>query len=124
MQKITKNVYVENKISVCNSSCVVTREGVVVIDTPMVPANARKHAAEISKFGKIRYVINTEPHGDHISGNFFFGGTVVGHEGTRQAILESKVDDLKMMLEKLAPDAMAVLKDFQFRPSTVTFSTS
>ena len=44
MQKVTDNVYVESEISVCNTSVVVTKEGVVVIDTPMVPANAKKVA--------------------------------------------------------------------------------
>ncbi|OGO20643.1 MAG: hypothetical protein A2Z15_01070 [Chloroflexi bacterium RBG_16_50_11] len=121
MQKITKNVYVESKISVCNSSCVVTKEGVVVIDTPMVPANAKKLAAEISKFGKIRYVINTEPHGDHISGNCYFGGTLITHDGTRDAILAAKVDDIKGMLQMMAP-GVSLDKDFRYRPPDITLS--
>ena len=121
MQKITKNVYVESKISVCNSSCVVTKEGVVVIDTPMVPANAKQLAAEISGLGKIRYVINTEPHSDHISGNCYFGGTLITHEGTRDAILASKVDDIKGMLQMRYP-GVTIDKDFRFRPSDITFS--
>jgi cyclase len=121
MQQVTKNVYVENKISVCNSSCVVTRDGVVAIDTPMVPANAKKHAAEISKFGKVRYLINTEPHGDHISGNCYFGGTHIAHEGTRDAILASKVEDIKGMLQMISPGA-ALDDDFRYRPSDITFS--
>ena len=54
---------------------VVTREGVVVIDTPLVPSDAIKWCQEITKFGPIRYVINTEPHMDHFSGNYFLGGT-------------------------------------------------
>jgi glyoxylase-like metal-dependent hydrolase (beta-lactamase superfamily II) len=121
MQKVTRNVYVENKISVCNSSCVVTKDGVVVIDTPMVPANAKKHAAEISKFGEVRYVINTEPHGDHISGNCYFGGTLITHEGTREAILASKVDDIKGMLQMFMPGT-ELDKDFRYRPSDITLS--
>jgi len=40
MQKISDNVYVESKLSRCNKSAVVTKDGVVVIDTPMIPANA------------------------------------------------------------------------------------
>jgi cyclase len=122
MKKITDNVYVENEISVCNTSLVVTKEGVVVIDTPMVPANAKKWAKEASKFGPLRYVINTEPHGDHISGNCYFGGTLVAHEGTREAILAAKVDDIKGMLRMMAPDSLPLDKDFRYRPPDVTFS--
>jgi glyoxylase-like metal-dependent hydrolase (beta-lactamase superfamily II) len=122
MEKITKNVYVESKTSLCNSSCVVTKEGVVVIDTPMVPAYAKKHAAEISKLGEIRYVINTEPHGDHISGDCYFGGILITHEGTRDAILASKVEDFKVMLQRMAPDTLPLDKDFRYRPSDITLN--
>ena len=121
MKKITDNVYVESQISVCNSSFVVTKEGVVVIDTPMVPANAKKWAKEAAKFGPIRYVINTEPHGDHISGNCYFGGTLIAHEGTRDAILASKVEDIKGMLQMMSPGT-PLDKDFRYRPPDITLS--
>ncbi|MDD5339507.1 MAG: MBL fold metallo-hydrolase [Dehalococcoidales bacterium] len=121
MEKITANVYVENKISWCNSSCVVTKEGVVIIDTPMVPAYAKQHAAEVGKFGEVRYVINTEPHGDHISGDCYFGGALVTHEGTRDAILASKVEDFKVMLQRTTPD-IEVDKDFKYRPPDITLN--
>jgi glyoxylase-like metal-dependent hydrolase (beta-lactamase superfamily II) len=122
MQKIKENIYVESKTSLCNSSCVVTKEGVVAIDTPMVPAYAKKHAAEISKFGKIRYVINTEPHGDHISGDCYFGGILITHEGTRDAILASKVENIIGMLQNMAPDTLPLDKDFRYRPPDITLS--
>jgi cyclase len=122
MKRITDNVYVESERSVCNTSFVVTKEGVVVIDTPMVPANAKKWAEEASKFGPIRYVINTEPHGDHISGNCYMGGTLIAHEGTREAILAAKVDDIKGMLRMMAPDSPSLDKDFRYRPPDITFS--
>jgi cyclase len=122
MQKVTDNVYVEGELSVCNTSIVVTKEGVVVIDTPMVPANAKKVAAEIARFGPVRYVINSEPHTDHIAGNCYFGGTVVAHEGTRQAILALKAEDLKGMLQFAAPGSPSPDKDFRFRPPEITLS--
>jgi cyclase len=121
MEKVTGNVYVESQISVCNSSFVVTGEGVVVIDTPMVPANAKKWAAEAAKHGPIRYVINTEPHPDHIAGDCYFGGTLVTHDGARDIILASKVDDIKGMLQMTSPGT-AIDKDFRFRPPDITLS--
>jgi cyclase len=122
MQKITDNVYVESEFSRCTTGIVVTSEGVVVIDTPMLPQDAKKVAAEISRFGPVRYVINTEPHGDHIAGNCYFGGQVVTHEGTRDAILASKVDDFKNMLKMMAPDNLPVDSNFYFRPPDITLS--
>ncbi len=122
MQKVTDNVYVESEISVCNTSVVVTKEGVVVIDTPMVPANAKKVAADIAKFGPVRYVINSEPHTDHIAGNCYFGGLVVTHDGTRNALLKAKPEDITGMLQMMAPDSLPLDKEFRFRPSDITFS--
>jgi len=121
MKKITDNVYVESQISVCNSSIVITKDGVVVIDTPMVPENAKKWAKQAAEFGPIRYVINTEPHGDHISGNCYFGGTLIAHEGTRDAILASKVDDIKGMLQMMSPGT-PLDKDFRYRAPDITLS--
>jgi glyoxylase-like metal-dependent hydrolase (beta-lactamase superfamily II) len=88
----------------------------------MVPANAKKWAKEAAKYGPIRYVINTEPHGDHISGNCYFGGKVIAHEGTRDAILASKVEDFENMLKMMAPDSLPIPDDFRYRPPDITLS--
>ena len=143
MKQIAGSVYLENELSVCNTSIVVTKDGVVVIDTPMVPADAKKVAAEIARFGPVRYVINTEPHGDHISGNCYFGGTLIAHEGTRDAILmvecgANEVDE-KVMIAALdaghrALQPIITLQEemraavgkpkatYKSRPSEITFS--
>jgi glyoxylase-like metal-dependent hydrolase (beta-lactamase superfamily II) len=122
MQKITDNVYVESKLSRCNTSAVVTKDGVVVIDTPMIPANAKKIAGEIAEFGPVRYVINTEPHGDHTSGDCYFGGILIAHEGTREAILASKVEDFQNMLKMMSPESLPVPDDFHYRTPDITLS--
>ncbi|MCX7911925.1 MAG: MBL fold metallo-hydrolase [Dehalococcoidales bacterium] len=121
MQQLTPHVYVENELSMCNSSLVVTDAGVVVVDTPMLPANARKVAAVAERFGRVCYVINTEPHGDHVSGNAYFGGRVIAHDGTRKAILGYKVEDFKNMLRSFAPDSPDE-PDFRYRAPDITFS--
>jgi cyclase len=122
MEKVTDNVYVETEFQGCNTSFVVTNDGVVVIDTPMVPAEARKWAGEAARHGKIRYVINSEPHTDHMSGNCYFGGTVIAHEGTRQAILKASVEDMKNMLKFMSPDSPPPGDEFYYRPPDITLS--
>ncbi len=122
MQKITDNVYVETEFQGCNPGFVATREGVVMIDTPQVPADAIKWRDEIAKHGPVRYVINTEPHADHFSGNYFFGGTVVAHDGTREAILAASVEDFKESLKQMSPDSLPLMENFSYRPPTITLS--
>jgi cyclase len=122
MQKIATNVYTEISSRGCNFSWVVTKDGVVVIDTPPVPSDAVKWREEISQYGPIRYVINTEPHMDHFSGNRFLGGTVIGHDGVREAIIQAPLEQLKDMIKRFAPESPPPAKDFRFRPPDITFS--
>ncbi len=122
MQKITDNVYAETGFRGCNAGFVVTSEGVVMIDTPQMPLDAIKWRDEIAKYGPVRYLINTEPHGDHFAGNYFFEGTVVAHEGTREAILATPVEQLKERLQQTAPDNLPLMEGFSYRPPTITLS--
>ncbi|MFC1916679.1 MBL fold metallo-hydrolase [Chloroflexota bacterium] len=90
MKQIITNVYTEDQFSVppnyrgCNPSFVVTSEGIVLIDTPFMPTDALKWRNEINTRGEVHYIINTDYHLDHVTGNFFFPGTVIAHEKTRE----------------------------------------
>ncbi len=122
MQKITNNVYAETEFRGCTPGFVVTKEGVVMIDTPQMPQDAIKWRDDIAKYGPVRYLINTEPHADHFTGNYFFEGTIVAHEGTRAAILASSVEQMKERLKQTSPESLALVKDFSYRPPTITLS--
>ena len=122
MQKITDNVYAETGFRGCNSGFVITMEGVVMIDTPQLPADAIRWHDEIAKHGSVRYLINTEPHGDHFTGNYYFEGTVVAHEGTREAILAASVEQLRERLRQTAPASLSLMEGFIYRPPTITLS--
>jgi len=122
MQKVTENVYVETEYAGCNCGFVITSEGVVMIDTPQFPKDAVKWRDEIARHGKLIYLINSEPHGDHITGNYFFGGIGVAHEGIRDIILASSVDQLKERMKQMSPESVNLLKGYYFRAPTITFS--
>ena len=122
MQKISRNVYAETKFEGSNNSFVVTRDGLVMIDTPQVPTNAVKWREIIAKHGQVRYIINNEPHGDHITGNYFFKGTVIAHEGTRQSILKMSPEELKERYKQSSPADYALLKDFYYRLPAITLT--
>lgn len=123
MKKISKNVWAETGFRGCNPGFVVTSQGVVMIDTPQMPTDAIKWRDIIAKHGTVRYLINTEPHGDHYTGNYYFKGTVVAHEGTRQAILASNAEQIKERLKQTSPTDYALMKRFRFRPPTITLTT-
>jgi cyclase len=83
IREVAPDVFVETEFHGANVGFVVTGEGVVLIDTPMLPDDARTWRAEISKRTdqEIIYIINTDHHRGHIVGNQHFPtATVVAHE--------------------------------------------
>ncbi|MBN1850057.1 MAG: MBL fold metallo-hydrolase [Deltaproteobacteria bacterium] len=121
MEQVSENVFVEIGFDGCNVSFVVTKQGVVMVDTPQIPSEAIRWRDEIEKHGPVRYLINSEPHGDHYSGNYFFDGIIIGHEGVRQAILKATLEQMKERVQATAPDDLALLEWFTYRPPTISF---
>ncbi len=124
MEKISDNVYAETGFRGCNPGFVVTSDGVVMIDTPQMPADAMGWRDVIAKHGTVRYLINTEPHGDHFTGNWLFEGTVIAHEGTREAIsaASANVEQVKDRLAEASPELSSQLQGFSYRLPTITLS--
>jgi cyclase len=85
MRRVSGNVYAEIYFWGCNPGFLVTTDGVVMIDTPQQPIDAVRWRERLLEHGPIRYLINTEPHIDHISGNAYFPGVeVIGQVGLQE----------------------------------------
>ena len=83
IREIASDIFVETDFHGANVAYVRTDEGVILIDTPMLPNEARQWRAEIEeKSGQqIIYIINTDHHRAHVIGNQFFPtATVIAHE--------------------------------------------
>jgi len=82
MQQIGRGIYVETGYRGGNVGFVVTGEGVIIIDTPLLPLEARQWRAEIAKVTdqEVIYIINTDYHSDRVVGNHIFGAPVIAHE--------------------------------------------
>src|SRR3979490_3395187 len=105
MQQLSTNVFVETEIRGCNHGFVTTSDGIVMIDSPHKPSDALKLKAVIARRGgRLRYIINTEPHGDHWTGNAFFDAPVVAHEGVRTRILATDLAAHVARVTSFGPD--------------------
>jgi cyclase len=124
MIKITENVYVENGMIACNLGFVTTKEGVVVIDTPMRPTDAVKWRDEVNKRGEIRYLINTEEHPDHYQGSYFFRGVLITHQETRDKLAKVSTDEVVERVKHIDPDGMFLMKEYKLRLADITFTES
>jgi cyclase len=117
IREIASDIFVETNFHGANVAYVRTDEGVILIDTPMLPNEARQWRAEIEeKTGQqIIYIINTDHHRAHVIGNQFFPtATVIAHE---QAWKEMKSygdsfrTRLMNMYRERIPEAVAEWKD-------------
>jgi cyclase len=91
-----------------NTTFLITRDGVVVVDTRVTPNEAKQVLAEIRKRTDlpILYTINTHYHGDHTFGNQIFAGKgpIIAHESVRRNLFgESGKDHLKYFKSKNIP---------------------
>lgn len=76
-----------------NTTFIITKEGVILIDTRVSPAEAEKVMTEIRKRTElpIVYTINTHYHGDHTFGNQVFRGSkaIIAHKNARRSLMGS-----------------------------------
>jgi glyoxylase-like metal-dependent hydrolase (beta-lactamase superfamily II) len=121
LKQITSNVFVETEIRGCNHGFVTTSDGIVMIDSPHKPSDAMKLKAEIAKRGKLRYIINTEPHGDHWTGNAFFDVPVIAHEGVRRRILETDMPEHVARVATFGPEERKLLEGYRPNAPIITF---
>jgi cyclase len=122
MQQISKNVFVETGFRGSNVGFAATGDGVVMIDSPQLPGNAIKWRDIIARHGPVKYIINTEPHPDHTTGNYFFDGTVIAHVGIRETMLKSSAQSVKDMVARVSQGDFHLVENYQYKLPAITFS--
>ena len=121
MLQITSNVFAETQVRGCNHGFVTTSAGIVMIDSPQKPSDALRWKAEIEKHGQILYIINTEPHGDHWTGNAYFDVPVIAHEGVRTRILETDLPSHLARVAGMGPEEPKLLEGYSPNAPIITF---
>jgi cyclase len=102
------------------AGAVFTSQGVVVIDTLLLPQETNE-LVDLARRGSkngVLYVVNTHSHSDHVYGNYLFDGAdVIAHELCRQALQKRGEEDLNEAKEQI-PE----LAEVQLRLPSVTFN--
>jgi len=123
MDKVRDNIFVETEY-LCNTSFVITSEGIVLIDPPgLKPSEALEWKKEVQKYGDIVYIINTDHHWDHSVGNYFFDGYLIVHEETKKQLLaEGRLEYSKKLMKLIEPKAESLIEEYFIRKPTFTYS--
>lgn len=125
MRQINQNVFVETGFSRgCNPGFITTSEGIVMVDSPYRPSDAIRWREEIARRGKVLYLINTEPHRDHITGDAFFEVPVIAHQGIREEFLTSlgSPEEMRKTIEAIDPEGVSLLEGYQPNLPRLTFT--
>jgi len=88
VQKLAKDIYVETTFTGVSVGALVTPEGVICIDTPTHPADARRWRQRLSQLSPkpVMFVINLDHHRDRVLGNVWFEAPVIAHEATCERV--------------------------------------
>jgi cyclase len=129
MRRVSEHAYAEFLLWGCNPGFIATLDGVLLIDTPQQPMDALRWRERIvNDFGPIRYLVNTEPHPDHIRGNAYFPGVeVIGQAGmpARYADMIPMMTGAELLetLKQVDPDSVWLFNhpDYPPNPPTRTF---
>jgi len=108
IREIAPNIFVETEYHGANVAFIVTREGVILIDTPMLPDEARHWLGQIEAQTdqQVLYILNTDHHRAHVIGNQYFPtATVVAHEDAWKE-MKSYGDSFRTRLINMYQDRM------------------
>ncbi|MFW6125581.1 MAG: MBL fold metallo-hydrolase [Chloroflexota bacterium] len=122
MEQVTANVYVETGFRGCNPGFVTTGEGIVLIDSPQNPSDVMKWREHLRGKGELRYLINTEPHVDHVAGNFFFPVPVISQKGFGEALTSLTPEGIREWVQAGDPEGLPLMEGYFLRKPSITFS--
>lgn len=108
-RKIREGIYVQSAREVnSNGGIILTREGVVLVDTGHNPTDSREVLEAVRKLTPlpILFVIDTEVHPDHTTGNFVFSppAVVVNHAGASDAMRKAENPNRAQTLSAQSPE--------------------
>jgi len=131
MRRVGPHSFTEIYFAGCNPAFVETSDGYVMIDSPQQPIDAVRWRERMEEEAPIRYLINTEPHGDHISGNAYFPKVpVVGQVQLQECFDQylnafGSLDDKRERFKQTDPDSVWLVGHPDYPAShgpTVTFN--
>jgi glyoxylase-like metal-dependent hydrolase (beta-lactamase superfamily II) len=105
VESVTESIHANVEWDGANVACIETAEGLVLVDTPMLPkdiAQWQEFVLGLDPKG-VKYIVITHAHFDHIIGCRQLGGTVIMHEKARARLFEENAT-LRESMAGLAPE--------------------
>ncbi len=128
MIKITDHVFAETKYLGANVGCVITERGPVLIDTPMLPDEARELRGQLRQMSDldIAYIIYTHQHFDHVIGSAFLTERTIAYQGAISGINYLKANlakEITMFFPGLYEEKKEIFDNLEIVLPLITFSS-
>ncbi|MCC6169884.1 MAG: MBL fold metallo-hydrolase [Caldilineaceae bacterium] len=127
-EELVPGVFINNHYRGCTPGFIHTEEGIVLVDTPLIPKQALDWREQIEDEypGELfLYLINTDHHRGHALGNqYMMPVTVIAHERAHKE-MSGYTDNFKERVRnsfKREPEIQAQLNDIEIIPPHVTFT--
>ncbi|NOZ73201.1 MAG: MBL fold metallo-hydrolase [Chloroflexi bacterium] len=126
MYELAPQVYAETNFHNSNPGFIVTSEGVICFDSPMIPSEGkawRKTIDEVSGGLPILYVVITDHHRGHCLGSQWLSDTVIAHELAWKH-MRNYGDNFKQRVRssfKKRPDIRAQFDELRIVVPSITF---
>jgi len=127
-KEIAPGVFINTAYRGCTPGFVSTEEGVILVDTPLIPEQAKDWRMQIEEEcpGKpFLYVFNTDHHRGHALGNqYFMPSTVIAHERAHKE-MSGYTENFKERVFnsfKREPDIQKQMTDIVIIPPHLTFT--
>nr|WP_290666978.1 MBL fold metallo-hydrolase [Ardenticatena sp.] len=113
MYKVADRVYYHPSFKNINLGLVETDDGVVLVDTPMLPSQAIAWREEAQTYGPIQFVLLTDHLVEHIMGALFMPGSLITHHSTMDKIrmTPKAKEHLRKRIIKYDPPAADLLPE-------------
>jgi cyclase len=127
-KQVKEGIYVYAAVlNEANSTIIRTSDGVVLIDTGQSPKDSHVVAAAVKKLASdpVRFVIHTEPHPDHVMGDFVFSppAVVISADGASASMKKSESFSPARIERDTAksPEMREAFKGFRLVPPHVEY---
>ncbi len=125
MEEVAPDVFVHFGYEGTNCSLILTEEGGIVVDTPMIPLEAKDWVKQVAQLtDQVLFVFNTDHDRTHIMGNQYFNVPVMAHEAAWKEIANYKdtfIERTKSLFKK-QPDIQQQFNDITIIKPELTFT--